>query len=221
MVGLTMLVASIGLADSINPSTLVPGLWLAGTPSARGLGSFTAGVFATYLAGGLVLVLGPGQAAIATIHHISGPVGHALLAAGGIIALGFAVALWRGHLSAGEERREHRTEHSRSSAFALGVGIMLVELPTAFVYFGAISAILAARPALPAQIALIVLYNVLFVAPLIALIVARRFAGESAIDWLVDVEARLKRVAQVALTGLAGAGGAALLAIGVTGLLAT
>jgi Sap, sulfolipid-1-addressing protein len=98
---------------------------------------------------------------------------------------------------------------------------MLVELPTAFVYFGAISAILAARPALPAQIALIVLYNLLFVAPLIALIVARRFAGERAIDWLVDVEARLKRVAQVALTGLAGAGGAALLAIGVTGLLAT
>jgi hypothetical protein len=60
MVGLTVLVASIGLADSINPSTLVPGLWLAGKPSARGLGSFTAGVFATYLTGGLVLVLGPG-----------------------------------------------------------------------------------------------------------------------------------------------------------------
>ena len=51
---LMLVVASIGLADSINPSTIVPALWIASTPRAHLL-SFTIGVFAVYLAGGLWL----------------------------------------------------------------------------------------------------------------------------------------------------------------------
>src|SRR5438067_412464 len=87
MFGLALVVASIGLADSINPSTLVPALWLASTPQARGVGSFVLGVFAVYLAGGLVLVFGPGPPLIAALHRLGGPVEHGLEVAFGALAL--------------------------------------------------------------------------------------------------------------------------------------
>jgi cytochrome c biogenesis protein CcdA len=225
MTGLSLLVASIAIADSINPSTLVPALWLAGAREGRGLASYTLGVFAIYLAGGLVLVLGPGPALIAALHHVGGSIEHGLEAAGGVGALVFAVFIWRsGRPTPGEpaDPPELRLAPHRSpvSAFALGAGIMLIELPTAFMYFGAISAILAGRASAPGQIALLLVYNVLFVAPLIAILLVRRLAGERGDRWLAGAGAWLRRAGRVALTGVVGAGGAALLVLGLGGLLA-
>jgi len=220
MFAITLLVGSIALADSVNPSTIVPGLWLASTPSGRGLASYTLGVFAVYLAGGLLLVFGPGPLLIAALHHVRGPVEHALQAAGGAVALGFAFALWR---TRGNERDRPRIPcpRTRKSAFALGAGIMAIELPTAFIYFGAISAILAAHPVAPAEISMLIFYNAVFAAPLLGLLAIRHLAGGRAEQWLASGEARLRRFGQLALTGIAGAGGAALLAIGLSGLLVT
>jgi Sap, sulfolipid-1-addressing protein len=217
MLGLALLVGSIALVDSVNPSTLIPALWLASAPSGGKLGSYTLGVFATYLAGGLVLVFGPGPTLIATLHHVGGPVEHALLAAGGVLALGFALAAWRSRR--GGARLRLRQCHTRASAFGLGAGIMAIELPTAFLYFGAISAILAARPIAPVEILLLVSYNAVFVAPLAALIAIRRFAPSRTEQWIASAEARLQYIGQLALTGVASAAGAALLVIGMTGLL--
>ena len=216
MLGLALLVGSIALADSVNPSTLIPALWLASAPSQDRLASYTLGVFVIYLAGGLVLVLGPGPALIATLHHVGGPVEHALQAAGGILALGFALAAWRSRRKRDQPKR--RRFHTRASAFGLGAGIMAIELPTAFIYFGAISAILAARPAAPVEILLLAIYNALFVAPLVAFIVARRLMASRAERWISSAEARLHYVGQLALTGIAGVVGAALLVIGLSGL---
>jgi cytochrome c biogenesis protein CcdA len=214
---LAALVASVAVADSANPSTVVPALWLAGSPSWRALAGFTLGAFSAYLAGGLLLVFGPGPALISAFHHVGGPVEHALQAAGGVVALGFAAALWRSRHDRAPEPGARRLR-TPASAFALGAGIMLVELPTAFMYFGAISAVLAARPAAPAEASLLVAYNALFVAPLVALLIARRLGGARAERWMAGAEARLHRVGQLALTAVAGAGGAALLTLGVTGL---
>ncbi len=221
MLGLALLVASIGLADSINPSTVVPALWLASAPRAGGLVSYTAGVFAVYLAGGLVLVLGPGPQLISLLHHIQGPVEHGLQAAGGVIALGFAWSLWHARHGGGEQAdRRRRRVYTPASAFALGAGIMAVELPTAFIYFGAISAILAARPDVSFEVSLLALYNALFVLPLAAIVLIRRFAGDHADRWLETTEERVRRGGRLALSGLVSAGGAALLVLGVSGLLA-
>lgn len=86
MPALILLVASVALADCINPSTVVPAIWMASTPKAH-LGSFVAGVFATYLAGGLVLVLGPGAALISALRHMQGTVEHAVEAGVGVTGL--------------------------------------------------------------------------------------------------------------------------------------
>ena len=218
MVGLTLLVASIAVADSINPSTVIPGLWLATEPSRGRLASFTLGVFAVYLAGGLVLLFGPGRVIISTLHHAHGPVEHVLEAVAGILALAFAVFLWRRRTSSSAQPFPRRLR-TRASAFALGAGIMAIELPTAFIYFGAISAILAARPGAPVEISLITLYNAVFVGPLVAILVVRSLVRTPTTEWIRSAEARVRYVGQVALVGVAGAGGAALLAIGLSGLL--
>ena len=217
MVGLVPLVASIALVDSLNPSTLIPALWLARAPSGGRLASYTLGVFVIYLAGGIVLVFGPGPALIATLRHVGGPVEHALLAVGGVLALAFATAAWRSRSKPDKPRA--RRFHTRASAFALGAGIMAIELPTAFIYFGAISAILAAHPAAPVEIALLGAYNALFVAPLAAFIAIRRLAAGRTQRWITSAEARLRYIGQLALTGVASVAGAALLAVGLNGLL--
>jgi hypothetical protein len=98
---------------------------------------------------------------------------------------------------------------------------MAVELPTAFMYFGAIAAILAAHPAASLEISLLIVYNALFVAPLVVFLAIRRLAGNQADVWIAAAEARVRRFGVLALTGVAGAGGAALLAVGLAGLLLT
>ena len=214
-----LLVASIAVADSINLSTVVPALWLASTPRAH-LVSFTFGVFATYLAGGLVLVFGPGPALISALHHIGGTVEHSLESAGGVVVLMVAFGVWRSRHS---ERlaRLPQPGGTRSSAFTLGAGIMAVELPTAFMYFAAISAVLASHPVAGVEVSLIVAYNVLFVTPLIAILAIRRLAGEHAERWLASGWTRLLGFGQLVLAGVTGGAGAVLLIIGVTGLLGT
>jgi cytochrome c biogenesis protein CcdA len=165
MPALILLVASIAFADSINPSTVVPALWMAGTPRAH-LKSFALGVFAMYLAGGLVLVLGPGPALIAALRHLQGGVEHSVELIAGVAVLAIACGLWRSRAKQATVRLP-QPGATRRSAFLLGAGIMAVELPTAFMYFGAISAVLASHPARLAEILLLALYNALFVAPLL------------------------------------------------------
>ena len=62
MLRVTILVITIGLADSLNPTTIAPALYLAAGRDARKQAmQFTAAVFAVYLLGGLIIAVGPGQ----------------------------------------------------------------------------------------------------------------------------------------------------------------
>ena len=66
MLRLIGLVISIGIADSLNPTTIAPALYLATAEHARGrVIEFTPGVFGVYLVGGLIIALGPGQLLLA------------------------------------------------------------------------------------------------------------------------------------------------------------
>jgi cytochrome c biogenesis protein CcdA len=218
MPALILVVASIALADAINPSTIVPALWIAGTPRAHLL-SFAIAVFTVYFAGGLVIAFGPGPVLISALHHIQGPVEHGVEAAAGLVVIAVAVLLWRSRHSE-RATRLPRPGRTHRSAFGLGAAIIAVELPTAFIYFGAISAILASHPTAPETVSLLLLYNAVFVAPLIAILLVRRLAGDSGERWLASAWERVIGFGQVVLAGLTGSGGAALLAIGIIGLAA-
>lgn len=56
------IVVSIGLADSVNASTIGPALFLAGGEHPRrSVLEFTLGILAVFFLGGALLVLGPGH----------------------------------------------------------------------------------------------------------------------------------------------------------------
>jgi hypothetical protein len=61
MLRLIGIVISIGLADSVNPTTIGPALYMATGERARGrVAEFTMAVFAVYFLGGAAIALGAG-----------------------------------------------------------------------------------------------------------------------------------------------------------------
>src|SRR5204862_7112454 len=116
---LVLLVVSVGLVDSINPSTVVPALLYAlGAHARRDVAGFTAGVFATSTLGGLLLVFGPGQALLAIVSHPRPRVVHAVEAGAGVVLLGVAVFLWLKRADVARRLAEQRV-HRRRGALLL------------------------------------------------------------------------------------------------------
>ena len=90
---------SVGLADSLNPSTVGPALSLPErTRDSRG-DAVTIGVFSVTFAGGLVLTIGPGRVLLGLVPHPQGTVRHVIELVAGVVLLILAVALWRGRRS--------------------------------------------------------------------------------------------------------------------------
>lgn len=95
MLRLIGIVLAIGLADSANPATVAPALVLATeTEGARAVGRFTLGVFIVYLAGGLIIALGPGQLLLALVPHPSHVTKGILELVAGAIVLAGGCLLW-------------------------------------------------------------------------------------------------------------------------------
>lgn len=191
MLRLLGIVVSIGLADSMNPSTIAPGLYLAlGERARSGLIQFTLGVVAVNFVGGAVIALGPGQAILHLLPHPHATARYILETIAGVVLLISAAVVWARRRSL--RRRELPSPSADgNSAFLLGVTISAVELPTAFPYFAAIAAIVGSGLGTLRQLIALALYNVAFVLPLIVMIVVVEFADdkakriiESARDWL-------------------------------------
>ena len=95
MLRLIGLVISIGIADSLNPTTIAPALYLATSEQARGkVIEFTAGVFAVYLFGGLAIALGPGELLLALVPHPGRHLSFVLEIVAGVAMLTAAAFLW-------------------------------------------------------------------------------------------------------------------------------
>jgi cytochrome c biogenesis protein CcdA len=219
VLALILLVISVGLADSINPTTLAPAFLMATAPDgAKAVARFTLGVFAVSLAGGLVLLLGPGQLILSALPH---PGAHAKAVAetvGGALLLALATLTWIHRDRIASRLSKEHDEPSDRGALALGAGLMAIELPTALPYFAAIAAVLASPFSLGAQIALVVLYNVAFIAPLLVLLVARELAGEKAAARLERLGAWLRLRAPAAIAVLLALLGLVVGAVGVSHL---
>jgi len=218
MLRLIGVVLSVGLADSLNPSTVGPALYLA-TAGKRVLRvtQFTLGVFSVNLVAGVVLTIGPGRALIGLVPHPQGTVRHVIEVVAGVILLAVAVALWLGRRSLARRELPMRGG-SGGSALIAGASIAAVELPTAAPYFAVIAGIVASPTTVPQEIALLALYNVAFVLPMLAIIVVLLSAGERADVLLQKGGAWLQRRWPVVLAGLLLFVGSALTVLGGTGL---
>ncbi|MGO9499744.1 MAG: GAP family protein [Solirubrobacteraceae bacterium] len=191
MLRLFGIVLSIGLADSMNPSTIAPGLYLAVGERARSsLIQFTLAVFAVNLVGGAVIALGPGQVILHLVPHPHATARYILETIAGVVMLIAAAVLWFKRKSLRQRELPSPSSDSKS-AIMLGLTISAVELPTAFPYFAAIAAIVGSGLGVASQLIALALYNVAFVLPLILMIIVLQVAGdnakaviEGARDWL-------------------------------------
>lgn len=219
MLRLAGIVLGVGLADSLNPSTVGPALYLAAAqrPVAR-VALFTLGVFAVNLVAGIVLALGPGMLLVGLIPRPDRTVRFALELAGGVVLVAVAVGLW----AARRRLARHALPMSQGgggSALALGASIAAVELPTAAPYLGVIAAIVAARPSTVQTIALLTLFCTAFVAPMLAIIGVLLVAGERAAPMLARGGAWLQRRWPVVLAAVLLLVGGGLIVAGARGLL--
>jgi cytochrome c biogenesis protein CcdA len=218
MLRLLGIVAAIGLADSANPSTIAPALLLATTARGRSrvLG-FTLGVFAVYLLGGVLIALGPGQLLLALVPKPDARTRSILevIAGGLLIGAGGLVWLLRSWL---RQRRLPAVDATRRSSLLLGATIMAVELPTAFPYFGAIAAVVGSGYGVLRQMLLLLVFNLCFVLPLLAILATLWLAGDRAAARLAAGRARLGRNWPAAAAVSALVVGGLIVYLGATGL---
>jgi cytochrome c biogenesis protein CcdA len=218
MLRLISIVVSIGLADSLNPSTIAPALYLATGENARNrVAQFTAGVFAVYFLGGAAIAVGAGQLIRPLLphphHHITSiveiAVGSAMIAA--------AAMIWR-HRTTLARREPPDFDPKGKSSWVLGASITAVELPTAFPYFAAIAAIVGSGLGPVRDLVLLVLFNVCFVLPLLGIVGVLTFAGDRAEQMLSVGREFLQRHWPAVLAGLTLLAGLFVVTLGVTGL---
>jgi cytochrome c biogenesis protein CcdA len=218
MLRLIGIVVSIGIADSLNPTTIGPALYLAGSRRARErVFEFTLGVFLVYLVGGAAIALGPGQLILSLVPHPSRTARHIIeLVAGGLMLMG-AAFLWLRREQLAKRQPPTINPEGKSSAL-LGATITAVELPTAFPYFAAIAAIVGSGIDPARQVFLLVLFNLCFVAPLLAIFGVLAFAGDGATAVLAKARDKLQRNWPTWLAGLALVAGVVIVLLGATGL---
>jgi cytochrome c biogenesis protein CcdA len=219
MLRLIGIVISIGLADSLNPTTIAPALYLASSEHARvKVLEFTAAVFTVYLGGGLIIALGPGQLLLSLIPHPGRHLSYVLEIVAGVAMLTAAAFLWgyRDRLKMREAQSESRFR--RRSSAVLGATITAVELPTAFPYFAAIAAIVGSGYDAVRQTILLVLFNICFIAPLLGILAVLTFAGPNATRLLAVGRDRLEAHWPTVLAVLALVAGLFVTLLGVTGL---
>jgi cytochrome c biogenesis protein CcdA len=219
MLRLSFLIISIGLADSMNPSTIGPALYIAGGESARRrVAQFTLGVFLMYFVGGIAIALGPGQLVLSLVPKPGELARYILETIAGVTMLVAALVLWQHRLRLADKRIPTPNRRGRSSAM-LGATITAVELPTAFPYFAAIAAIVGSGDDIAPQVILLLIFNVCFVMPLLGILLAVWIGGERATRWLTVGRDFLQARWPVVLAAVGLLAGVFALLLGVSGLL--
>ncbi|HUO74794.1 MAG TPA: GAP family protein [Solirubrobacteraceae bacterium] len=212
------LVVSIGLADSLNPTTIAPALYLAsGERPRERVTQFTLGVFAVYLLGGVAIALGPGQLILSLVPKPDAEDRHVLEVIAGVVMLVVAALLWRHREDLADRELPDLGADTKSSAI-LGATITAVELPTAFPYFAVIAAIVGSGLGTAHQLVLLVIFNICFVLPLVGIVCTLTFAGSHAEHMLSVGRNFLQRHWPKLLAGLMLLAGLFVVLLGVTGL---
>jgi len=219
---LALAVVLIAAPDSLNPSLIVAAVFLTlgAHPIRRSL-MFTITAFVVTLAGGLAIALGLGDLILSLLPKLSRTVKYDLFVVVGVLVMIGGAVLWlRRDALASEPSDTRQAPGEGGSAVLLGAGIAGVELLTAFPYFAAIAMVIGSSVSGAGKIFLLVLYNVIYVLPLIAIVVVRAIMGEKGSELLVPVSAWIETHWPVVAAPIAGVTGAALTAYGIVQLLA-
>jgi cytochrome c biogenesis protein CcdA len=213
------LMVSIGLVDSLNPSTIGPALYLAHAEHPRRrVAEFTVAVFVVYLGGGALIALGPGQLIRSALPHAHATPRHIAEIVAGALLMVAAVIIWRSR--ARIVRRGLPQARGRRSSILLGATITALELPTAFPYFAAIAAIVGAGLDPARSLGLLLIFNLCFVLPLIGITAILTVAGPRSERFLAIGRKFMEQRWPHILAILVMLVGLAAVALGATGLAA-
>jgi cytochrome c biogenesis protein CcdA len=221
MLRLLGLMISIGLADSINPATIAPALYLASEENPRRqVAEFTISVFAVSMAAGALVAIGPGQLLRNVVDlDVQRTIRHVVEIVLGVTLIVAAAIIWRSRERL-VQRRLPRFRTQAKSGVWLGTTITAVELPTAFPYFAAIAAVAGSGLDVVQQVVLLAVFNLCFVLPLIGILATLQFAGERSErilgTWREFLERRWPQVVAALLFLV----GVLALVFGITGLAA-
>lgn len=211
----------LAVLDSINPSAIVVTLYLLSTAGSRALAQvvvYVGAIFITYFLLGVILVLG--------IESLLPTLGSVLRGRTGFIGqslVGLALLIYS--LTASTDRPTSQVV-ARPSATTyaalvmLGVTVTAMELPTAIPYFAAIALISGAELPIRTWAPLLVVYNVIFVLPPIALLVGHLVLQKRLAESYAALRQRLESGARETMLWVAGLIGGALFVTGVIELVA-
>jgi cytochrome c biogenesis protein CcdA len=216
MPALVLAVVAIAIPDALNPTLIAGAVYLALGGEAGGAFkrtlAFTLAAFAVTLAAGLAIALGLGEVILSLLPKLSSTVKWKVLTVVGALLMCGGVAIWwrRDSLASDPPSASREPGHTGSPVL-MGAGIAGLELPTAFPYFAAIATILGASVAFSGKAFLLLLYNVIYISPLIAIVIACAVMGDRAGrvvapigDWIATrwpfVVAPLTEAAGIALT---------------------
>jgi hypothetical protein len=221
MLGLALAVVAIALPDSLNPSLIVAAVYLTIGPNpVRRTLAFTLAAFAVTLAGGLAIAVGLGDLILSLLPKLSHDTKWWVLTVVGAALIGGGVVIWwrRDSLAESEPPSRRPPGGGGGSAVVMGAGIAGVEFLSAFPYFGAIAMIVGSSVAFPAKLMLIVLYNVIYVLPLIAIVIVCAVMGEKRQQVLAPIGDWIATRWPIVVAPFAGAAGIALTVYGITEL---
>ena len=226
MIQLLPVLTPIGLLDStsIIPLCIVVlvGLLAGPRPVVRS-GALILGVFATYLACGFLILLGL-QSVFDQINTYAARVWASpdieeLLFQ---ILLGVILCLFSLRIARGRARRaESKTVSgmTASGAFLAGAALTVIGLPGAVPYFAAIDLTLRADLTFAQRVLALFYYNIVFVAPLAAIVLVSRALGERGQDALAALKRFLDQWGQRIVMALLMVLGVVLMADGIGWLL--
>jgi len=221
MPALALAVVGIALPDSLNPSLIVAAVYLAVGPRPfRQTLVFTVSAFVVTLAGGLVVALGLGDLILSLLPKLSDKAKWRVMTVVGVALVAGGVALyWRRKSLAADEPPSRRPRPGGGTSSALmGASIAGIEFLTAFPYFAAIAMVVGSSVSPGQKVFLIVLYNVVYILPLIALVIACAVMGEKGGRLVAPIGDWIAMRWPIVAAPLIGAAGVALSAYGITQL---
>jgi cytochrome c biogenesis protein CcdA len=191
-------VAAIAAVDAFNPSPVLACAYLLSTPKPlRRVSSFVAGAFFTRFAIGAVVLLVFGDDRINDLLRTmrSGTVGTVLQVVIGCCLIGAGVFLWRKPRGqAAAPRAKGPRAGSAAQTLLFGITLTAVGSLSAIPYVGGLSSIAGGGVAILEKVALLVVYNLIYVAPMVVLVLVWRRSGDKSIVAIGRARSRVSRV---------------------------
>jgi cytochrome c biogenesis protein CcdA len=187
MVGLLITIVAIAMVDALNLSTIVSCAFLLNTPHpVRRTISYIAGVFMTYYLIGAALLIGFGDRINRVVDRAqSNSVQNSVKLVVAFALVAMAIHHWirrtRARSRSQKPLRSLNSTHP-ATAFTFGVTMTVIDLTTAIPYVAALGSIASTRLHRVAELGLLLVYNVIYLIPAIALLLSRIRWGPQSVE---------------------------------------